>query len=328
LGPDRRSTAGFRKLSGRTLEIRPLETAALEASARLLRERHERHRQAEPLLPAVEDFGAQLERDLAHEQARGLVASRGSDPVAYLIGRVEDDPRLGDRRGYVDFAGCAAADGEAEAVRDLYAALAQDWVDAGVVRHVALVPSSDTQLLDAWHRLAFGIQYMWAIRETAALPAVEGVEVRAGTRADLDFAARLDRTLYEHQAKAPSFSGLELPDHDELRAEWSDVGGGDDVHFVGELDGEPVGHLLLYRRLSGDLHVPEQNIDLAHAATAPEARGRGVGTALTHHALTWAHEQGFRTMTTDWRSANLLSSRHWPARGFRPTFYRLYRHVP
>jgi hypothetical protein len=30
---------------------------------------------------------------------------------------------------------------------------------------------------------------------------------------------------------------------------------------------------------------------------------------------------------TDWRVTNLLSSRFWAARGFRPTFVRLHRAV-
>ena len=30
-------------------------------------------------------------------------------------------------------------------------------------------------------------------------------------------------------------------------------------------------------------------------------------------------------MVTDWRATNLLSSRFWTARGFRPTFLRLHR---
>jgi hypothetical protein len=33
-------------------------------------------------------------------------------------------------------------------------------------------------------------------------------------------------------------------------------------------------------------------------------------------------------MTTDWRAVNLLSSRFWPRRGFRPQYLRLYRSVP
>ena len=50
--------------------------------------------------------------------------------------------------------------------------------------------------------------------------------------------------------------------------------------------------------------------------------------ALVAYALQWAHTEGFESMTVDWREVNLLASRFWPRRGFRPTFYRLYRHIP
>jgi GNAT superfamily N-acetyltransferase len=82
------------------------------------------------------------------------------------------------------------------------------------------------------------------------------------------------------------------------------------------------------RVAEGDLRVPAHNIDLAHAATLDDVRGTGVGLALTAHALQWAHDNGFRSMTTDWRVVNLLSSRFWPRRGFRPQYLRLYRAVP
>jgi hypothetical protein len=46
------------------------------------------------------------------------------------------------------------------------------------------------------------------------------------------------------------------------------------------------------------------------------------------HAMRWAHKSGYRAMTIDWRVVNLLADRFFTARGFRPTFSRLYRHVP
>jgi GNAT superfamily N-acetyltransferase len=100
------------------------------------------------------------------------------------------------------------------------------------------------------------------------------------------------------------------------------------IPFVAERDGHIVGLLLLYRRPEGDLRVPAQNIDIGFAATRGDVRGSGVGLALTAHAFNWAHEHGFRSMTTDWRGVNLLSSRFWPRRGFRPQYLRLYRAVP
>jgi GNAT superfamily N-acetyltransferase len=313
------------------IEIEPLEDEHLSAAAALLADRHARHRKTEALLPEVSDFRAQLERDLAHETASAVVALSGEGLVAYVIGRVEEDPLLGDRRAIVDFAGCAAADGQGEAIRDLYAALAARWVAAGATRHLALIPATDEALLDPWLRLAFGVQFVWGVRETAAMKPVDAdVEIRPGTPDDLELVAKLDRGLYEHQARPPSFSGLAIPSDEEFRADWSDLWDDPELytHFVAERAGQPLGHVVLYRRPTGDLRVPEKNIDLSHAATLPAARRSGVSLALIGHALTWAHEHGFRSMTTDWRSGNLLSSRHWPRRGFRPSYYRLYRALP
>ena len=74
--------------------------------------------------------------------------------------------------------------------------------------------------------------------------------------------------------------------------------------------------------------MPDGSIDLAQASTEPGARGKGVGRALTAHVIRWACENGYATMTTDWRMTNLLASRFWPKRGFRPVFLRLYRSIP
>ena len=310
-------------------DVQPLEDEHLDAAAALLEARHARHREAEPLLPDVTEFRAQIENDLAQDGADGVVALRDGELVAYLVGRLEDDPLLSERRGYVDFAGCAAS--EPESVRDLYAALAARWVAAGCVRHAAAIPASDEGLIDAWLRLAFGVQFIWAVRETARLKPVEAdVEIRDGTREDLDAAARFDRMLMEHQIGSPSFSGLDLGPLEQFREDWSDTWDdpGPYRHFVAERDGRIVGHALLYDRPTGSLRVPERSIDLAHAVTVPEARRSGVAMALLGHVLTWAHDRGYQSMTTDWRMVNLLSSRYWPARGFRPQFFRLYRRIP
>jgi GNAT superfamily N-acetyltransferase len=311
------------------IEVVPLGDEHLDEAASLLAERHARHREAEPLLPATEDFRAQIERELEHEGAAGVVALRGGELVAYLVGRLEDDPLVEDRRGFVDFAGCAAS--EAEAIRDLYAALAVRWVAAGCPRHVAAVPATDEPLIDAWLRLAFGVQFVWGVRATAAMKPVDAdVEIRPGSPEDLDDVAHFDRGLMELQAGSPSFSGIAVPELDQFREYWSDTWDDPELytHFVAERDGRAVGHALLYRRPDGDLRVPDKNIDLAHAFTVPDARGSGVGLALTGHVLTWARDHGYRSLTTDWRSANLLSSRFWPRRGFRPQYFRLYRRIP
>lgn len=308
------------------LEIRSLDDGLLDEAAALLAERHAGHRVREPLLPDVTDFRTQIERDLARERAVGVAGLRDGKLVSYLAGRSESRGIY--EWGFVDLAGCASS--EPESVRDLFTVLADRWHEAGVSRFGALIPAGDEKLIDPWFRLAFGCQFVTGVRETGSRDRVDvDVEIRAGSPADLEPVADFDRILWTLQAGSPSFSGLDVEAENFLR-EWSDTWDDPDElpHFIAERDGRVVGHLLLYRRPTGDLRVPEQNIDLAHAATLAEVRGSGVGLALTTHALRWAHEHGYRSMTTDWRSVNLLSSRFWTNRGFRPTFLRLYRAVP
>ena len=296
------------------LEFHPLSDLRGQA-ARLLAERFAAQLRAEPLLPEIDDFHDHVPDE------DGLVATRGGDAVAYLAGAVEDDT------AWVRFGGVAAS--EPEAVRDLFAAMAERW---NVARFQVFVPASDDELRDAFFRLGFGCQAAFAVRETESAARVDfGGTIRPSTPDDLEAAARFDEILWRHQARTPSFSGRAVPDRDHFREEWSTLWDEVDefpAHFVAERDGHVVGHALLYRRPEGDLRVPAHNIDLAHAATLEEVRGSGVGLALTAHVLAWAHEHGYRSMTTDWRAVNLLSSRFWPRRGFRPQYLRLYRSVP
>ena len=289
--------------------IRPFSDEHIEAAAGLLAERHRRHLAAEPLLARDVDYRAQL------AGKEGVVALRNGEVRAYLLGKTTEDDAL------VDFAGCAAA--EPELLRDLYAVLAPTW-DRD--RHRVYLPASDSQLIDVWFRLAFGLQFTLAVRE----PESGGGEgVRPGRSQDLDSVVAFGHAFTDHLRASPSFSGRQPQTDEELRADWD--GTWDDErfhHFVLERDDRVVGHTLLYRRETGDLRVPVNSIDLALVVTLPEVRGTGAGTTLVSHALGWAHDRGFDAVTIDWRVVNLLADRFFRARGFRPTFIRLYRHVP
>ena len=294
------------------LEIHPWSEDFRDAAARLLAARHARERAAEPLLPVVEDFAAHV------PDGDGAVATRGGEAVAYLIASV------GDERAEVGLGGVAAS--EPEAVRDLYAHLARGWPS----RHQALVPVSEGELVDAFFRLAHGLQFMLAVREAeAAAPVDFGGSIRLGTPDDLAAVAEFDRMLWTVLEDSPSFSGRDVEAQD-FEGEWANLWNEPEfpLHVVAEREGRVVGHALLYDRPTGDLRVPERNVDLAHAATLADVRGSGAGLALTAHVLRWAHEHGYRSMTTDWRAVNLVASRFWPKRGWRPTHYRLYRAVP
>ena len=202
------------------------------------------------------------------------------------------------------------------------------WVEDGAPLHVAIVPAMP-ELAEPWFRLAFAHMQAYGIRESGAepRPLPPGVRIRAGTIADLRATPALVTRIWEHHRQAPTFTGLTVPAVEVFLADWEEtLALPNTAYFVAELDGGIGGHLLLEGE-EPDLIGPPGSIYLAVAATLPEARGRGAGVALTDHALAWAREAGYATVHTDWRVANLESSRFWPARGFRETFWRLARRV-
>ena len=302
-------------------EVVPFSDKHVADAAALLAARHARHRDAEPLLPELEDPVAAIETEWSSDGASGVFSRHG-----YLIAAPQTVRGVTWMR-----AGIAgqAIEGDLETMRDLYAAAAQRWVDEGQTKHAVFVPSHDEELVDAWFRLSFGGSAVLALRQTGLEePFDAGVVIRPGTAEDFDEVGRLEVEMGEAMVPAPSFSDVTLQTPDEAAAEWHEDWDDEKYKlFVAERDGKIAGHILLYRR-PPDLRVPRESIDLAQASTYPEARGTGIGRALTAHVIRWAHENGHPVMTTDWRLTNLWASRFWPKRGFRVAFLRLYRSIP
>jgi len=297
----------------------------VDGAAAVLAERHAAHLAVEPLLPHATDFRAQVEAE--REDASGAVAIDGGEVVGFLLGGRREDsigPHIWARSA-------SHAVREPELIRDLYAVAAERWVADGLTRQHVYVPAI-RELVEPWLRLSFGISAAQAVMETrpaAAQVAGAATSVRPSTPEDTPVASAYDRGLGLHLQQSPSFSGMTLPDEQEYLDEWRNLQEEPEyTHFVAERDGRIVGHLLLYRRPEGDLRVPPQNIDIGNALTERGVRGTGAGIALTEHAIGWAYDHGYRSLTTDWRMTNLVASRFWPRRGFRETYLRLYRAIP
>jgi GNAT superfamily N-acetyltransferase len=316
------------------LEIRPFSDEFLDPAGELLAARHRAHRAAEPLLPVEYEDSAAARAEvgalLALDGASGAVALREKRVVGYLLGVRKSDEIWG-ANVWVELAGHAVE--EPEDLRDLYAASAKRWVDEDErPRHYALVPATDRLLVEAWSRVGFGQQHAYGIRETPEGRWPDGV--RLATEADLDALVELEPVLGTHQAQSPVFArGFETPDEEELRADLLEDMAKEEVgDLVFERDGRLVGAFQVAAVELSNVHTslarPPGAAILGWAATYPEVRGSGAGLALTDASFAWARERGHETMVTDWRVTNLLSSRFWPARGFRPTFLRLYRHIP
>ena len=314
------------------VEIRAFAQDHVDVAGSLLAVRHRKHRAAEPLLSeGFEDADAtrgEVASLWAQEHASGAVALREGKLVGFLLGTRKDDQTWGPNV-WVEAAGYAAE--EPELARDLYAFSSQRWVEEGRTRHYVLVPNLEAHV-GAWFRLGFGAQHAHGITEVDERvwpPGTRRAELR-----DIEAMIELSPLISDLQALAPVFSGTNRHEDDgELRTMLSaDIENDELGELVYERDGRVVASFELVPVEKGSIHrglaQPDRAAYLGWAASLPEVRGSGAGLALTEAAFAWAHEQGYATMVTDWRETNLLSSRFWPARGFRRSFLRLYRSIP
>jgi ribosomal protein S18 acetylase RimI-like enzyme len=209
--------------------------------------------------------------------------------------------------------------GTAEEIRGAYARESADWPPL----HFAIAEATP-EALDPWYRLGFYQMHAYGVRESGGERApAPGVTIRRGGLEDVETALRIDHLIQEAQAVSPSYSAVaaeESPD----RASWEEtLAARDTSYFVAEDETGVVGHTTLYPD-----PVDAEALHLASTAVVPPARGRGIGVALTAHALAYTAEQGFPRLKTNWRVTNLGASRFWPARGFQLTHIRLARRLP
>lgn len=254
----------------------------------------------------------------------GARARRDGVELGRLFGDVQQTELRG-RHAWVGLDGHGLAEGvNPDLYRDLYAAAGAAWLEEGAHDHY-VVSLVEPAVREAWLGLCFAIQQVHAARPIAAEPVPgrppEGCSIRRGGPDDLGVALDLHDLIFRHLQEPPCWAGGILATPAEATESWSEVlSDPRAAWFLAERGGEPVGHLLMD-------HIDDHTAELAVAATRPEVRGLGIGAALTGHGLRWAAERGYRTCITDWRAANLSSSRFWPGRGFVPTHLRLVRSV-
>jgi GNAT superfamily N-acetyltransferase len=314
------------------LEIVPFTTDHLDAAAELLAARQRRLRQARPELPAAFTDAAACRPTIAtlleKPGAQGVVASRGAGPVGYLLGHPRPEPIWG-RAAWSPIEGSALADGEdPETIRDLYASWSDGFVGSGHYRHYVHASPDEPDLMAAWVRTGFGQMQAYAVRDLdLPAPDAAGFTVRRAGPADIDLVAPL-LPLIAHALMRPPAYAISFPEEiPTFRDSWAEeLEEARARHYLAEQDGRALAMASFYDAEPGPM-VPDGAWELSIAMTLPEARGRGLMRALLATAFAEARQAGATHCETDWRTASLPTHRSWTALGFRPTHFRMHRHI-
>jgi hypothetical protein len=274
------------------IDILPFTEEMIPESGKLLAGRHKRNRLKLPILPArfVEPrVAVKAVQALWQKKFKnGYAAFRNGKMIAYLLGELVVQPW--GRSGYVYLPGYALAEGEStNAIQDLYTLLGDDWVKKGIFIHELYISAADTNIIEAFFNLDFGKERVDALMDlqTVVIPEVEepsDVTIRLAGKGDNDHLGALSSIIFQSLANAPYWHPTVPEDWEELREGWSELA--DDKEWSVWLaleKGEALGTAGFRHEKEEDtsMLVSPQTMYLSVAATKPEARGRGISTALT-----------------------------------------------
>ncbi len=312
--------------------VRPYESTQLPQVADLLTEaRRERRRQSPLLPPALDDPAAA--RTLLQDKSDGVVALSADGVVCgFLFPERREDRYWGDSLVVdVDMWGLSADAGTA-AMAQLYGVGSAPLTD-GISEHVVYCPANDRRLLDGWFHLGFGMEQAYAAVRLEEIDSgeagQEGLQIRRARPGDEDALVSLSHLVLTMQAEPPVWAGLTTAYLAELRKGFAELPTDPDATTLLAFQaGRAVGYQVWAPMEGPGVDgVTDGAVELAAAATVPEKRGRGVGSALTAAGVAAAQDAGYAVCFTDWRTANPLASTFWLARGFRPYLYRLVRRL-
>jgi len=332
------------------ITVRDAVASDLDGCAALLAVRHARDRVQTPMLPELYEDTAACAELLAPlfggTAANGAVAEVGGELVGFAVGqRATPAPDhwlaqyLPPRSVGVPVHGHAVAAGaDPERVyRALYAWLAATWTDDGFFRHRIGIPAGDPEQRDVWFELGFGAAITYAGRDVRPLDSAaildSDVSIRAATTEDQPEVERLEQVNSRFHNQSPVFWPYVWDDVHESASGLTSYALSRDhsAVFLAVRGTETIGMQLLFSgdaiRLGSQLSTEGGSVYLNHGIVDPEARGGGVGTALTEQSLSWAADAGYRQMTLHYATMNPSGGPFWRRHGFTPLEVTVERHV-
>jgi GNAT superfamily N-acetyltransferase len=249
---------------------------------------------------------------VAHDESRciGVMCGRTTASVGFVPAHgLAVDPDLVDSTAVV--VGLLA---------QLAPVLLRDGAVRFTIDHVDLHP------LDvALNNAGFGRGSVFATQRARYTGPAVDEDVRIGTSDDLDAIAALSLVELGHRSAPPIYDPLQPRTLAEARAVHERLLAEGAVHFLARRDGSDVGLVTVEFASPAPRLCSSDQPYIGPTASHPSVRGQGIGHALVHRVLEWAHASGHETVAVDFDSPNPLSRPFWLGLGFEPTGYRVRR---
>ena len=271
-----------------------------------------------------------IQNELTKKVSSSLVLLDDGKLVAYVIAVVTEDKTWGNF-GWVSLGAWAIEEEYSYYLGLLYQKIGKAWADRGVHKHVFLVYSYLQKTIERFNELGFAKQQAHGLLKSADMSSIaqnDELTVRRGEETDQPQINEFSRIIPLFQQESPCFAPAPENYLKELDEGFSDLTTDEEGElYVVEKNNRILGYQLFYPVEKGNLLEPENSVELAVSSVKGESRGTGAGLELTRYAINEQIGKGKNLFVTDWRCANLLSSKFWQDIGFKPIAYRIYRHI-
>ncbi len=299
----------------------------VEAAARLFSRNYRAARKKIPSMPACFENHARIVPLLEKliTRAPGTVTLKNDELIGYLAGQLLGEWR-GRRTVYAPFWAHAADEENREQIyRLLYTHLSARWIANGCFTHLITALAYDKGAREALSWMGFGMVVVDTMRDMTRLsaPIVE-ISINQADVNDIETIVTLDHELATYLTGPPMFLPLIEKRGKQYHEEWLQK----PYHtlWLASRDGETAAFLKMCPLDADYLVTDEKTIWIQGAYTKEHARGKGIGTALLDHALTWAQEHGYKRCAVDFESDNTLACRFW-LQHFAPVCFSFARRV-
>lgn len=301
----------------------------IEDAAKLVGLRYQALCRKERHLPpryAHVDILAPLLENILKAGGQGVAAYRGGRLVGFLTAWNMNSFR-GLKSTYSPEWAHAAVKGDRQRIyQAMYGYISALWVaDRYIAHYISLFPH-DSNLINTWHWLGFGMISVDGIRGLDPLPDSNwrGSIYRAGIQ-DIEAVLALSEGLSQYMRQSPIF----LLSHQRDRSyyqEW--LQNPEKVVWLADHLGEPVAFLQAGPADTDVCTIIQdmQTTSIYAAFTQEAARGTGISSALLAQAVDFAKESGYSRCAVSFEPMNTAATRFW-FKHFSPACYSLFRHI-
>ena len=328
------------------IKVTPLESEHLEDVGKILVRRLESEYHS---LPAINgdflDIGHTIEyivNQKNDEFAQSYVAIQGQKVIGFVIGKKNS---AASQYNYlsqisvpdsaeVNFLTHAVSDDvDANSVyRELYRALARNWVDDGQIHHSIHIAACDWRTQEAWINLGFGRHTTIAVRpeispiETAQ---IDEITIKQARPDDINTVIDMAEILGKHHIDSPMFMFWPVQKKDRKLAKTffeELLTNENNPHFIAYDNNHAVGMLSFLAQGLIPSHIDsKKNIYLFMGIVAPEAQQNGIGRTLLNVGTSWARDHDYKSSTLHVLNMNHSGWPFWEANGFLPVEYSMER---